>query len=121
MATIGTWSARPLRPDEQPSLELAAGQEDSLVLKSKREVLQVVTGVQHPFMYYNETEGSVVTLKTTAFHFLTSDHGYSGFAFDMLNMLSEELGWVKISIFSSNHANIHLRCDCTDDRNCIQI
>ena len=55
MATIGTWSARPLRPDEQPSLELAAGQEDSLVLKSKREVLQVVTGVQHPFMYYDET------------------------------------------------------------------
>ena len=57
MATIGTWSARPLRPEHQPSLDFVAGQEGSLILKSNREVLQVVTGVQHPFMYHNETEG----------------------------------------------------------------
>ena len=57
MATIGTWSARPLRPQSQPSLDLLAGQEGSLLLRSNREVLQVVTGVQHPFMYYNDTEG----------------------------------------------------------------
>ena len=76
LVTIGTWSAKPLRPAQGPSLELVAGQEDSLILKSKREVLQVVTAIQHPFMYYNDTEGL----------------GYYGFAYDMLNMLSEELG-----------------------------
>ena len=58
LTTVATWSARPLRPEPQPSLEFVAGQEDSLVIKSKREVLQVVTGIQHPFMYYNDTEGS---------------------------------------------------------------
>ena len=57
MAPIGTWSARPLRPEHQPSLDFIAGQEGSLILKSNREVLQVVTGVQHPFMYHNENEG----------------------------------------------------------------
>ena len=41
MATIGSWSARALRPHQGPSLELEAGQENSLLLKSKREVLQV--------------------------------------------------------------------------------
>ena len=51
------------------------------MLKSKREVLQIVTGIQHPFMYYNETG------------YLSADQsGWYGFAYDMLNMLSEELG-----------------------------
>merc|ERR1719331_1591298 len=87
MATIGTWKARPLRTDQRPSLEFLAGQEDSLVLRSNREVLQVVTGVQHPFMYHNETEGL----------------GYSGFAYDMLNMLSEEIGFdYELNIASDN-------------------
>ena len=58
LTAVATWAARALRPEPQPSLEVVAGQEDSLVIKSKREVLQVVTGLQHPFMYYNDTEGS---------------------------------------------------------------